>query len=294
MRGEIKEELIESFKNGTTLTKLIYINLGVFLVISIAQALLGLFNVNTEWVDSLMLPAQVSTFAHRPWSILTYMFFHKSFIHILFNLLMLYWFGKLFLQYCSQHDLVGLYILGGIAGGATYIIAFNLLPKFAPVIGLSLLLGASASVMAITIATAVFAPNQTMRLVLIGDVKIKWIALVSVLISLMQINAENAGGELAHIGGAVAGYIFAIEYKKGKNITDWINKILHRIANLIHGAGRKPKMKVSYTTRENDQEYNYRKKQEDEEIDRILDKVKSSGYESLNDDEKGKLFGKKR
>lgn len=294
MRGEIKEELIESFKNGTTLTKLIYINLGVFLVISIAQALLGLFNVNTEWVDSLMLPAQVSTFAHRPWSILTYMFFHKSFIHILFNLLMLYWFGKLFLQYCSQHDLVGLYILGGIAGGATYIIAFNLLPKFAPVIGLSLLLGASASVMAITIATAVFAPNQTMRLVLIGDVKIKWIALVSVLISLMQINAENAGGELAHIGGAVAGYIFAIEYKKGKNITDWINKILHRIANLIHGAGRKPKMKVSYTTRENDQEYNYRKKQENDEIDKILDKIKSSGYESLNDDEKGKLFGKKR
>lgn len=294
MRGEIKEELVESFKNGTTLTKLIYINLGVFLVISVAQALLGLFNVNTEWVDSLMLPAQVSTFAHRPWSILTYMFFHKSFIHILFNLLMLYWFGKLFLQYCSQHDLVGLYILGGIAGGATYIIAFNLLPKFAPVVGLSLLLGASASVMAITIATAVFAPNQTMRLVLIGDVKIKWIALVSVLISLMQINAENAGGELAHIGGAVAGYIFAINYKKGKNITDWINKILHRVANLIHGAGRRPKMKVSYTTKENDQEYNYRKKQENDEIDKILDKIKSSGYESLNDDEKGKLFGKKR
>jgi Uncharacterized membrane protein (homolog of Drosophila rhomboid) len=294
MRGEIKEELIESFKNGTTLTKLIYINLGVFLVISIAQALLGLFNVNTEWVDSLMLPAQVSTFAHRPWSILTYMFFHKSFIHILFNLLMLYWFGKLFMQYCSQHDLVGLYILGGIAGGATYIIAFNLLPKFAPVVGLSMLLGASASVMAITIATAVFAPNQTMRLVLIGDVKIKWIALVSVLISLMQINAENAGGELAHIGGAIAGYIFAIEYKKGKNITDWINNILHRAANLIHGAGRKPKMKVSHTNMESDQEYNYRKKQENDEIDKILDKIKSSGYESLSDDEKGKLFGKKR
>ena len=294
MRGEIKEELIESFKNGTTLTKLIYINLGVFLVISIAQALLGLFNVNTEWVDSLMLPAQVSTFAHRPWSILTYMFFHKSFIHILFNLLMLYWFGKLFLQYCSQHDLVGLYILGGIAGGATYIIAFNLLPKFAPVVGLSMLLGASASVMAITIATAVFAPNQTMRLALIGDVKIKWIALVSVLISLMQINAENAGGELAHIGGAIAGYIFAIEYKKGKNITDWINNILHRAANLIHGAGRKPKMKVSHTNMESDQEYNYRTKQENDEIDKILDKIKSSGYESLSDDEKGKLFGKKR
>ena len=202
--------------------------------------------------------------------------------------------SKLFLQYCSQHDLVGLYILGGIAGGATYIIAFNLLPKFAPVVGLSMLLGASASVMAITIATAVFAPNQTMRLVLIGDVKIKWIALVSVLISLMQINAENAGGELAHIGGAIAGYIFAIEYKKGKNITDWINNILHRAANLIHGAGRKTKMKVSHTNMESDQEYNYRKKQENDEIDKILDKIKSSGYESLSDDEKGKLFGKKR
>lgn len=293
MKGEIKEELIESFKHGTTLTKLIYINLGVFLVVNLAIAILSLFNIDAQWLDKLMLPAHVGTLLYQPWSIITYMFLHTDFVHILCNLLMLYWFGKLFLQHCTQHDLVGVYILGGIAGGATYIVAYNLFPRFENQLIFAQLLGASAAVMAITIATAVFAPNQTVRLFFFGDVKIKWIALISVAISILQIKAENAGGELSHIGGAVAGYIFAAKYKKGVNITTWINNILHRTVNLFKGAGRKPKMRVSYT-KENDQEFNYRKRQEDEEIDKILDKIKSSGYESLNDDEKGKLFGKKR
>ncbi|MCR5498005.1 MAG: rhomboid family intramembrane serine protease [Paludibacteraceae bacterium] len=293
MKGEIKEELIDSFKQGTTLTKLIYINLGVFLAVNLATALLSLFNIDALWVDKLMLPAHVNTLLHQPWSIITYMFLHVDFVHILFNVLMLYWFGKLFLQQCTQHDLVGVYILGGIAGGATYIVAYNLFPRFENQVMFAQLLGASAAVMAITIATAVLEPNQTVRLFLFGDVKIKWIALVSVVISILQIKAENAGGELSHVGGAVAGYVFASKYKKGVNITSWINNIIHRTVNLLKGAGRTPKMKVNYT-KESDQEYNYRKKQEDEEINRILDKIKSSGYESLNDDEKGKLFGKKR
>lgn len=293
MRGEIKEELMESFKRGTTLTKLIYINLGVFLAVNLAIAILSLFNISENWLDHLMLPAHVGTLLRQPWTIITYMFLHESFIHILCNILMLYWFGRLLLQHCTQHDLVGVYILGGIAGGITYIVAYNLFPRFAGQVGFAHLLGASAAVMAITVATAIFAPNQTIRLFLFGEVKIKWIALVSVAISLMQIKAENAGGELSHIGGAIAGYFFAANYKKGKNITTWISDLLHRIVNLTKGVGKNPKMRVSYT-KESDQDYNYRKKQEDAEIDKILDKIKSSGYESLNDDEKGKLFGKKR
>ena len=293
MNGDIKKTIEESFKNGTTLTKLIYINLGIFLAVNLAIAILSLFNINSGWMDYLMLPAHVGIFLHRPWTIITYMFLHEDFVHILFNVLMLYWFGKLFLQYCSQHDLVGVYILGGIAGGATYIVAYNLFPRFENQILFAQLLGASAAVMAITIATAVLAPNQTVRLFFFGDVKIKWIALVSVAVSIIQIKAENAGGELSHIGGAIAGYIFAVRYKKGDNITEWINNIIHRIVNLTKGISDKPKMRVTYT-RENDQDYNQRKKQENEEIDRILEKIKSSGYESLNDDEKGKLFGKKR
>ena len=293
MKGEIKKEIVESFRNGTTLTKLIYINLGVWAVVCLAMGVLSLFNIDVACLDYLMLPAHVGTLLHKPWTIITYMFLHEDFVHILCNILMLYWFGRILLQYCTQHDLVGVYILGGIAGGATYIVAYNLFPRFETQIMFAHLMGASAAVMAITVATAVFAPNQTVRLFFFGDVKIKWIALVSVAISILQINAENAGGELSHIGGAVAGYIFATKYKKGVNITSWINNILHRTVNIFKGMGGKPKMKVSYT-KESDQEYNYRKKQEDEEIDRILDKVKSSGYESLNDDEKGNLFGKKR
>ncbi|MBR3518505.1 MAG: rhomboid family intramembrane serine protease [Paludibacteraceae bacterium] len=293
MNRDIKNTIEESFKNGTTLTKLIYINLGIFLAVNLAIAILSLFNIDSSWMDYLMLPAHVGTLLHRPWTIITYMFLHEDFVHILFNVLMLYWFGRLFLQYCSQHDLVGVYILGGLAGGATYIIAYNLFPRFENQVLFSQLLGASAAVMAITIAIAALAPNQTVRLFMFGDVKIKWIALVSVAVSIIQIKAENAGGELSHIGGAIAGYIFAIRYKKGDNITEWINKIIHRVVNLTKGIGGRPNMKVTYT-KENDQEYNYRKKQENEEIDRILDKIKSSGYESLSDDEKGKLFGKKR
>lgn len=293
MNRDIKNTIEESFKNGTTLTKLIYINLGIFLAVNLAIAILSLFNIDSSWMDYLMLPAHVGTLLHRPWTIITYMFLHEDFVHILFNVLMLYWFGRLFLQYCSQHDLVGVYILGGLAGGATYIIAYNLFPRFENQVLFSQLLGASAAVMAITIAIAALAPNQTVRLFMFGDVKIKWIALISVAVSIIQIKAENAGGELSHIGGAIAGYIFAIRYKKGDNITEWINKIIHRVVNLTKGIGGRPNMKVTYT-KENDQEYNYRKKQENEEIDRILDKIKSSGYESLSDDEKGKLFGKKR
>lgn len=247
MNRDIKNTIEESFKNGTTLTKLIYINLGIFLAVNLAIAILSLFNIDSSWMDYLMLPAHVGTLLHRPWTIITYMFLHEDFVHILFNVLMLYWFGRLFLQYCSQHDLVGVYILGGLAGGATYIIAYNLFPRFENQVLFSQLLGASAAVMAITIAIAALAPNQTVRLFMFGDVKIKWIALVSVAVSIIQIKAENAGGELSHIGGAIAGYIFAIRYKKGDNITEWINKIIHRVVNLTKGIGGRPNMKVTYT-----------------------------------------------
>lgn len=294
MDGDIRQEIKESFKNGTTLTKITYINLAVFIVVKLALVFCGWFEANETWSQYIMLPADVSSFLHSPWSIITYMFLHLDFIHILFNVLMLYWFGNLFLQYYSQHDLVGVYVLGGILGGVTYMVAFNLIPKFTGMAGQSHLLGASASVMAIIVAAAVFDPNRQIKLFFVSQFRLKWLAIGAVLLSMLQMNAENAGGEIAHVGGAIAGFIFAQQYRRGKNVAEWINKIIHKAANLFKGAGIKPKMKVSYDRRENDQDYNYRKKQENDEIDSILDKIKSSGYESLSDDEKRKLFGKNR
>lgn len=294
MAGNIKEELLESFKHGTTLTKLIYINLGVFVVVSIVSVILKLFNIEQGWLGYLMLSSSPQEFIREPWSIITYMFLHKDFIHILFNILTLYWMGKLFLCEATQHSLVGLYILGGILGGIFYMLGINLFPYFANQEHVSSLLGASGSVMAITVATAVFSPEKPVRLVLIGEVKLKWIAIAFVLISFMQMASINAGGQMAHVGGAFAGYIFAKLYMSGKDITAWIDKIINGTVNFFRKFGKQPKMKASYKRTESDHDYNYRKKQENEEIDKILDKIKSSGYESLNDDEKRQLFGNKK
>ena len=283
----IKEDIHNSFKEGTTLTKLIYINLGVFLVIGLAAGILQLFNISSEWTHFLMLPADPGMLLHTPWTIVTYMFSHTGFIHILFNVLMLYWFGKLFLEFFSQRDLVGLYLIGGISGGIFYILAYHVFPLFAGKIAGSYLLGASASVLGIIVAVAVTAPNHPIRLLFIGEIHLKWLAVAGVVISLLNVSSSNAGGEIAHLGGAFAGYIFAVRYKKGNNITTWINRILDKLTDLFR---KKPKLRVTHQRPITDQEYNLKKKQENDSIDRILEKIKKGGYESLSKEEKQALF----
>ncbi len=283
----IKEDIHNSFKEGTTLTKLIYINLGVFLVIGLAASILELFKINPDWTNFFMLPADLTRLLHTPWTIVSYMFAHTGFIHLLFNVLMLYWFGRLFLSFFSQKDLVGLYLIGGVFGGVFYILAYHTFPLFADKIHGSYLLGASASVLSIIVAVAVTAPDYPIRLLFFGEVRLKWIAIIGVLLSLLNVSSSNAGGEIAHLGGAVAGYIFAANYKKGNNITAWINRMLDKLVDLFK---RKPKLKVTHQRPMNDQEYNLRKKQENDNIDRILEKIKRGGYESLSKEEKQDLF----
>ena len=282
----IKEEIINSFKSGSTLTKLIYINLGLFVIVGLGSAILTLFNVSNVWTTILMLPSKFSLLIIRPWSIITYMFLHLNFIHLLFNILTFYWFGNLFMQYYSQKELVGLYITSGILGGVLYMLAYSIFPYFADKYGD--LTGASAAVMGIIVAVAVTAPDRLIRLMFIGDVKLKWIAIVGIIISLLNVASENAGGNISHIGGALGGYLFVLASRKGKDITAWVNRPINFLANLFN---RSPKMKVTYNNRPmTDQEYNYNKKQEAENIDKILDKIKKSGYESLSKEEKRQLF----
>ncbi|HOI25908.1 MAG TPA: rhomboid family intramembrane serine protease [Paludibacteraceae bacterium] len=283
----IKEEIINSFKSGSTLTKLIYINLGLFVIVGLGSAILTLFNVSNVWTTILMLPSKFSLLIIRPWSIITYMFLHLNFIHLLFNILTFYWFGNLFMQYYSQKELVGLYITSGILGGVLYMLAYSIFPYFADKYGD--LTGASAAVMGIIVAVAVTAPDRLIRLMFIGDVKLKWIAIVGIIISLLNVASENAGGNISHIGGALGGYLFVLASRKGKDITAWVNRPINFLANLFN---RSPKMKVTYNNNRpmTDQEYNYNKKQEAENIDKILDKIKKSGYESLSKEEKRQLF----
>jgi len=172
------------------------------------------------------------------------MFMHAGFLHILFNMLWLYWFGALFLMFFSAKHLRGAYILGGICGGLLYMAAFNIFPYFRPMVDYSFMLGASASVLAVVAATAYREPNYPIRLFLFGTIRLKYLALIVIGTDLLFITSSNAGGHIAHLGGALAGLWFAAGLSKGKDITAWINKILDAIVSLFSFKPRKPKMKV--------------------------------------------------
>lgn len=274
--------------------QLIYINIGVFLLLALVSVLLRLFNVPAGWLMRwLEMPSDVMTFLMQPWSVVTYMFLHADIFHLLFNMLWLYWFGQLFLYNFSSKHLRGLYLLGGIVGGLLYLLAYNVFPYFQSVASGSILIGASASVLAIVVATAVSMPDFRLNLLLIGQVRLKYVALVVVLTDLLFVTSGNAGGHIAHLGGALAGWWFARGIRDGKyDATLWINRVLDTVQGWFTRTSRKqkPRMKVHVGKHGKDYDYNARKRAQNDEIDRILDKVRQSGYEGLTAEEKRKLF----
>ena len=208
--GHIITDLKEAFRRGNVYIQLIFINVGVFVITTLIGILLQLFNRSAAGIFELLaLPASFTRFAWQPWSIFTYMFMHAGFLHILFNMLWLYWFGALFLYFFSGKHLRGLYIVGGICGGLLYMISYNVFPYFRPMTAYSTMVGASASVLAIVVATAYREPNYPVRLLFFGNVRLKYLALIVVLTDLLFITSSNAGGHIAHLGGALAGLWFA-------------------------------------------------------------------------------------
>jgi membrane associated rhomboid family serine protease len=289
--GEIKQ----AFKNGSIVTRLIYINLAVFLSLRIVLVIFSLFKVDLLILPWLALPSDFGQLLTRPWTLLTYMFLHYDFIHILFNVLWLYWFGKIFLGYFDEKKLLGIYLLGGLSGGLLYMLAYNIFPAFETIASSGLLLGASASIIAIVVATAVYAPNLSLHLfplsAIVGPVKIIWIALFSVFIYFIGITGNNAGGNIAHLGGALWGYLYMMQLKKGIDITAHFNNFAYNIDNFFK---RRSRLKVSYRRNPSqhnpDWEYNKKQKAEKENINEILDKIAKSGYNSLSKKEKEVLF----
>jgi len=243
-----------------------------------------------NFIQYFVLPADISRLIVQPWSIVTYMFLHTDIWHILFNMLCLYWFGELFLQFFSAKHLRGLYILGGLCGGLFYILSLNLFPYFIPVVHQSVLLGASASVLAILTATAVKEPDYSVQFLFIGSIRLKYVAVFMVIFDLLFMLTNNSGGHLAHLGGVLAGIWFALGIKRGHDVTKWINQILDLPLSLSKLAQRKPKMKVHYGGKQQDYDFNTRKKENEADINRILEKIKQSGYGSLSSEEKKKLF----
>lgn len=293
----IFDEIKQSYKTGSVLHKLIYINVGVFLALHIGVIILVLANqigrdqsIN-EILYYLAVPSDLSALARKPWTIVTYMFTHGFLWHILFNLMILYWFGRYFIEEFGVKKILGIYLLGGLGGAVLFIFFYNIFPFFEEVKAQSIATGASASVMAIVIAVATAVPNRQMNIVFIGPVKILYIALILFVTSTILDFTDNTGGKIAHLGGALVGFFFANYYRKGKDITRGFDRFMDSFADMFR---KKKKMKVKYKRPADDYEYNKQKATEQQELDSILDKISKGGYDSLTKAEKEKLFNMKK
>jgi hypothetical protein len=204
-------------------------------------------------------------------------------------MLWLYWFGKIFLILFNSKQLGGLYILGGIAGAILFILAYNVFPYFRNMENTNYLMGASASVMSIVFGSAFYKKDFEINLLFLGRIKIIYLAIFSLILDILAVTSTNAGGHIAHIGGALTGITFSYYIKKGKDITDWLNTLIDKTVDMFKKES--VKMTVNYNQRVGSEyEYNERKNKENKEIDKILDKIKKSGYSSLTSEEKKKLF----
>jgi membrane associated rhomboid family serine protease len=279
------------FSGQNVLNKLIIVNVAVFLLVNIGDVVLRLFNYPEQTVSTLMsewlaVPSSLHTLITRPWTIITYCFYHESFFHILFNMLWLFFMGRLFTEYLGEKKLLPVYLSGGISGALFFIAFYNIFPLFSKEVNWAIALGASASVLAITVAVATLLPDYEVGLFIPQwRVKLKYIAIALFLIDLLSITGNNAGGNIAHIGGAAFGFLFTKQLQKGTDLTLW----LQRLINWLSGK-RKAPIKIIYRKNTSDESYNQRKINEQEMIDRILDKISRSGYASLSKEEKDILF----
>jgi len=286
--NSVIEDIKKKFSSGNSLTKLIYINVGVFLLVQLLYVFSFLFSLPSLTItDYFSLPANTSILAKKPWSIITYMFLHNGFMHLLFNLLWLYFGGKIFLSFFDNKKLTSTYVLGGISGAMLFIISFNLFPAFENALPNAMALGASASVLAIIMAISTKSPNYIIRLFLIGNVKLKHIAVFSIALDILSIPQGNAGGHIAHLGGAFFGFLYVKQLNGGNDMASGFNKTMDYLSSILRDT---PKLKKAYSRKKSDQDFRKEKMQEQAKIDKILDKIAKSGYDGLTKQEKDILF----
>lgn len=298
MNGGIKQEFSNAWsKPNNAVVQIILINLIVFASARIFKVFFDLSGATDTfyWVfRKLQLPSDIGSFLLQPWSLVTYFFTHYDFFHILFNMLFLFWFGRIIQEFLNSKRVVALYVLGGLAGGLLYMFMYNFIPFYADRVNESMMLGASAGVFAIVVGAAVFMPNYTFFLLFIGPVKIKYIAIFYVFMSFIGSTGSNAGGEIAHLGGAFVGWLYITQLNKGTDIGSWITSFVSFVKSMF-----KPQPKIKVTHRSGNRRPTKKAaknksadpgKTPQAEIDAILDKISEKGYESLSKDEKQKLF----
>jgi membrane associated rhomboid family serine protease len=279
-------------------TRLILINLAVFVFVHLVKITLYIANGATpsgafqEFLHFFSMSSNWKFVVTHPWTLVTSMFLHEGVWHILWNMVFLYWFGRIVGDFLGNRRVFPIYFWGGIAGVLFFFLSANLLPYSGGVERFAL--GASGGVMAIVVAAGVIAPDYIMRLLFLGDIKLKYIVFALVFLDLIGIgNDLNTGGHFAHLGGALMGWLVVAQLKNG---TDWcqpINSLLARISSLFERKAKRPK--VIYANKNKSKNERAASRFTDhldrqEKVDTILDKIKKSGYSSLSKEEKAFLF----
>lgn len=297
----IFEKASSAWRGASTAACLVTVNIAVFIVMHIGGLLCDAFGLNQAgWLGLWAMPADLHLLAYRPWTPFIYMFAHYDVLHLLFNMLWLYGFARLFLMFSGSRQLMALYIYCGLAGAAMFIAGSYLFD--ASTVSAASLLGCSASVMGIITGSAAVYPDMPVRMILIGDVKMKWIAVASLALFVLFSYTGNPGGQLAHIGGALMGLYYGLAMRRGVDITSGFNSAVNFLSGIFRPKrkpGRMPSFK-KYRRKRNDNKKSAQgtatpsreefTKADQDELDAILMKVKQSGYTGLTADEKRRLF----
>lgn len=279
------DNLKYKFSRFNAFEKIIVINIVVFII----GQLIGVFGRTTSGLSYLSLPSSFSQFLWKPWSLITYGFTHYGFFHILFNLLILYYISRMLLNLFRPKMALNIYFLGIISGGLAFLFVYNVLPSNL-LINTYGVVGASAGISALLIFLGVYMSETEVRFFMF-NVKLKYIAIAFVVMDVLGLFGWNQGGNVAHLGGALLGYFYAVKLKEGKDIVTGFERIMDTVVSWfkpksnLKTVHRKPKSAYAGKTKEEFNTFNNQKK-----VDLILDKISKSGYESLTAEEKEFLF----
>lgn len=285
--NSIIDDLKRQYKFGGIAQRLIYWNIACFIVSYVIFGLLRFANINIDFLQYVSLSSNPMDLLWKPWSIISYSFFHSGFFHLFFNLIILNFSSQLFLTFFNQKQLLGLYLLAAVFSGVIFVFFFYLMNIISPIVG------ASGAIMAILVATTTYQPLMNLRLLIIGNVKLWHVTVVILLLDLMQIQSENSGGHIAHLAGAFFGFIFIKLLQNGTDLSKIISNLLNFFVNLFTKSPSTPFKKVHRNYKKpipNTASKIVTKDKTQQQIDEILDKISRSGYDCLTKEEKEFLF----
>lgn len=302
MIQSIADDVKQQFRMGNMVTRIIIVNVAVFILINLVNLFFTLssgFEPGDkfgQYIQYLFLHQNLIFDIKHPWVIFTYMFVHLGFFHILWNMLLFYWFGRIVGDFIGDYRILPIYLLAGLMGGILYLITAPLIYD-----GGSTVHGASGAVMGIIVVAGMIAPEYGMRLILIGDVKLKYIVWTLIFLDLVAIaNMSNIGGHFAHVGGMIFGFMYVRMLREGNDLAAPVNRLLDWFKNLFSEEDGTRRPAKSKKQRKVFVRYRNESGSSDpsddipadfqERLDSILEKIKASGYDSLTDEEKEFLF----